>query len=55
MSGKEMVQYCYNPITKEIVEGQIPPSKDFIPIIGYFDKKSVLSELIEIFDEIVAR
>lgn len=48
--SKDMVQFCYNPTTKEIVEGQIPPSEHFIPIIGYFDKNSDPNELRCIFD-----
>lgn len=52
MASKEqdMVQYCYNPQTKEIVEGDIPPSVHFIPIIGYFERGTdplVLQKQIE--------
>lgn len=52
---KDMVQYCYNPTTKEIVEGMYPPNEQFIPIIGYFKKATDPVELKKIFQEIASR
>lgn len=55
MAEKNMVQYCYNPTTKEIVEGMCPPNEQFIPIIGYFKKETDSEELQRIFEEIASR
>lgn len=52
---KDMVQYCYNPTTKEIVEAMYPPNEQFIQIIGYFKKGTDPVELRRIFEEIASR
>lgn len=52
----DMVQYCYNPKTKEIVEGKLPPNKDFVPIIGYFPRTATNPlELQKMIEEIASR
>lgn len=54
-SSKDMVQYCYNPTTKEIVEAMNPPNEHFIPIIGYFEKGSDPTELRKRIEECALR
>lgn len=49
---EEMAQYCYNPVTKEIVEGRVGPSVDFVPIIGYFPRNLDPVELQKQIEEI---
>lgn len=55
MADKDLVEYCYNPKTKEIVEGEIPPSDQFIPIIGYFKRSLDPTELQKTIEEIVSK
>lgn len=53
--SEDTVQYCYNLKTKEIVEGTIPPSEDFVPIIGYFKRNTDPIELRMVIESIVNR
>ena len=53
MDNKSNAQYCYNPKTKEIIEGTIPP-EGFIPIIGYFPRDQDPVELRKIIEEIAS-
>lgn len=54
MSDKDKVQYCFNPATKEVVEGANPPSCNFIPIVGYFPRTLVNEDLQRKIEEIAS-
>lgn len=52
--SEEVVEYCFNPKTQELVEGKVPPNDDFIPIIGYFKRGTDPVELKKKIAEIAA-
>lgn len=50
--AEDMAQYCFNPKTKEIVEGRVGPTVDFIPIVGYFPRNMDPEQLRKEIEEI---
>lgn len=54
MANKDLVQYCYNRQTRQVIEGVVPPNENFIPIIGFFERGIDPVKLQKQIEEIAA-